>query len=75
MEVVHTLYTESVFSEETFDHVKRSEGSLAGDPLRVLQNTISKDPNQLVTFATVLLQSEETVGVGKSILKDYGKYI
>lgn len=74
MEVAHTLYTEGVFSEATFDHVKRSGGSLAEGPLRALQNTISKDTNQLVTFATVLLQSEETVSIGKSILKDYGRY-
>ena len=52
--------------------MKRSGGSLTGDPLRALSNTVSKDPNQLETFGTVLLQSEETVGIGKSILKDFG---
>ena len=73
MEVAYTLYTEGVFSVETFDHVKRSGGSLAGVPLKALQNTISKDPNKLVTFGMVLLQSEETGSIGKSILKDYGR--
>ena len=73
MEVSQTLYTEGVFSEETFDHVQRSGGSLTGGPLTALQNTISKDPNQLVIFGNVLLQSEETVSIGKSILKDYGR--
>ena len=72
MEVSQTLYTEGVFSEETFDDVKRSGKSLTGDPLRALSNTVSKDPNKLETFGTVLLQSEETVGIGKSILKDFG---
>ena len=72
MEVAHTLYTEGVFPEETFDHVNRSGGALAGGPLRALQNTISEDPNQLETFGTVLLQSEETVDIGKSTLKEFG---
>ena len=72
MEVTHTLYTEDVISKETFDDVKRSDGSLPGGPLRALSNTVSKDLNKLETLGTVLLQSEETVGIGKSILKDFG---
>ena len=74
MEVVHTLYTEGVISEETFDDLKRSDGLLTGDTLRALSNTVSKDPHQLETFGTVLLQSEETVGAGKNTLKDFGRY-
>ena len=74
MEVVHMLYTEGVISEETFDDFKRSDGLLTGDTLRALSNTVSKDPHQLETFGTVLLQSEETVGVGKNTLKDFGRY-
>ena len=72
MEVTHTLYSEGVISEEIFDEMKRSGGSLTGGPFRALSNTVSKDPNQLETFGTVLLQSEETVDIGKSILKDFG---
>ena len=74
MEIAHTLYTEGVISEETFDDVKKSGGSLTGRPLTALQNTVSKDPQQLKIFGTVLLQSEETVRIGKSTLKDYGRY-
>ena len=72
MEVTHTLYSEDVISKETFNDLKRSGGSLTGGPLRALSSTVSKDPNQLETFGTVLLQSEETVGIGKSTLKDFG---
>ena len=75
MEIAHTLYTEGVISKETFDDVKNSGGALTGRPLRALQNTVSKDPHQLEIFGTVLLQSEETVCIGKSTLKDYGRLL
>ena len=75
MEVVHTLYTEDVISKETFDDVKRSGGLLTGDTLKTLSDTVSKHPSQLETFGAVLLQSEETVGIGKNTLKDFGRYI
>ena len=73
MEVIQTLYTEGVISKEIFDEVEKSGGYLAEGPLRVLSSTVSKDPNQLAVFASVLLKSEETVRVAKDTLKDYGK--
>ena len=74
MDVVQTLYTEGVISKETYHEIEQSGGSLADGPLRALHNTVSNDPRQLKTFASVLLQSEETVCVAKDTLKDYGKY-
>ena len=66
---METLYTEGVISDETFDEVQRSNIS----PLRALSNTVSDNPNQLRTFSTILLQSEDTVQIGQEILKEYGK--
>ena len=73
MEVVQTLYTEGVISKQTYHEIEQSGGLLANGPLRALHNTVSKDPRQLKTFASVLLQSEETVHVAKDTLKDCGK--
>ena len=72
MEIVQTLYTEGVICKETYDEIEQSEGLLADDPLRALHSTVSKDPRQLKTFASVLLRSEKTVNVAKDTLKDYG---
>ena len=74
MEVVQTLYTEGVISKETYDEIEQSGGLLTDDPLRALSSTVSKEPSQLKVFASVLLQSEETVRVAKDTLKDYGKF-
>ena len=65
------LYTEGVISDETFDEVQRSNIS----PLRALSGTVSDNPNQLRTFSTILLQSEDTVQIGQEILKEYGKFL
>ena len=73
-EIVETLYTDGIFSKETFDEVTKVGGSLAGGPLRALSNTVSKEFNQLRVFATILLQSEDTADVAQDILKEYGKY-
>ena len=73
-EIVETLCTERVFSNETFDEVIKLGGSLSGGPLRALSNTVSKDFKQLRLFAMVLLQSEDTVGIANDILKEYGKW-
>ena len=69
------LYTEGVISKETYDEIEQSGGLLTDGPLRALSSTVSKEPSQLKVFASVLLQSEETVLVAKDTLKDYGKYI
>ena len=74
MDVIQALYTEGVISKKTFDEVERSGGLVTAGPLQALHYSISKDPNQLRIFSSVLLQSEETVNVGKDTLKDYGKY-
>ena len=55
-----------------YHEIEQSGGSLANGPLRALHSTVSKDPCQLKTFTSVLLQSEETVHVAKDTLKDYG---
>ena len=73
VEIVHMLYTEEVITEETCDEVKKLGGCLSGGPLTALFSTVSEDPKKLSVFATVLLQSEDTVCVGKDILKEYGK--
>ena len=74
MKVVQMLYTEGVISKETYDEIEQSGGLLADGPLRALSSTVTKEPSQLKVFASVLLQSKETVRVGKDALKDYGKY-
>ena len=73
-EIVQTLYTEGIFSNETFDEVTKLRGSLSGGPLRALSNTVSKDFKQLRLFVMVLLQSEDTVGIANDILNEYGKW-
>ena len=71
--IVRMLYAEEVISMETLNAIEGS-GSLQTDSsLRALSNTVSEDPNKLRVFASVLLQSEETVHVGKVILKEYSK--
>ena len=67
---VEMLYTEGVISDETFDEVQKSNIS----PLTALSGTISDNPNQLRTFGTILLRSEDTVQIGQEILKEYGKF-
>ena len=69
-EVTQMLYTEGVISKEIFNEVERSGGSLTNGTLRDLLSTVSKDPNKLRAFATILLKSEDTVNVGKNILED-----
>ena len=60
-----------VISKETFYEVTRSGSQLTDGPLQELSNTLSENPNQLSVFATVLLQSEETVLEAQNILKEY----
>lgn len=67
------LYTEGVISKETFDDVESLKGSLTDGPLRALSSTVFEEPNKLRDFASVLLQSEDTVAIGNDILRDYGK--
>ena len=66
------LRTEGVLSNDTFDEVERAGGLLSGGPLRALSDIVSKEFNQLRVFATVLLQSEDTVDIAEDILKEYG---
>ena len=49
----------------------RSGSQLTDGPLQELSNTVSENPNQLSVFATVLLQSEETVLEAQNILEEY----
>ena len=73
VEIVQMLYEERVISKETLDEVNRLGSVLGEGPLRALCTTVSKDPNILKVFASVLLKSEETVQIAKDILKEYGK--
>ena len=73
VEVVQMLYTEKIISKETLEELIRSGGSLTNGPLRALSSTISEDQSKLRVFACVLLKSENTIHVGKNILKEYGK--
>ena len=73
VEIVQMLYEERVISKETLDEVNRLGNALGEGPLRALCTTVSKDPNILKVFASVLLKSEGTVHIAKDILKEYGK--
>ena len=73
VEIVQMLYEERVISKETLDEVNRLGSVLGEGPLRALCTTVSKDPNILKVFSSVLLKSEETVQIAKDILKEYGK--
>ena len=55
--------------------MEKSGGSLAEDPLRALSTTVSENADKLRAFASILLQSEDTVCVAKDILKEYGKRV
>ena len=73
--IVRILYTEGVISKDTFDEMERSGSVLTDDPLRALSSRVCEDSNKLRVFATVLLQSEETIQVGQDILKEYSKFV
>ena len=75
MEVVQMLYAERVISKETLDEVNKLGGVIGEGPLRTLCTTVYEDPNKLKIFASVLLKSEQTVVIAKSILKEYSKCI
>ena len=70
---VETLLTEGVICKEIFHEIKKSGGLLVNGPLRALCTTVSKDHKQLRVFATILLQSRETIQVAQFILEEYGK--
>ena len=70
---VETLYTEGVICREIFHELKKSRGLLVNSPLRALCTTVSKDSEQLKVFASILLQSRETIQVAQFILEEYGK--
>ena len=68
------LCTEKVISKETLDGPPNRLGGVLGDgPLRALCSTVSKEPNKLKVFATILLKSEQTVPFVKNVLKVYSK--
>ena len=70
---VEALFTEGVICKEIFHELKKSRGLLGKSPLRALCTTLSKNPKQLKVFASILLQSRETLQVGQFILEEYGK--
>ena len=72
VEIVQMLYTERVISKETLDEVNRLGGVLGDGPLRALCTTVSEHPGKLKTFASVLMKSEQTILIGRDILKEFG---
>ena len=70
---VETLFTEGIICKEIFHEIKKSGGLLVSGPLRSLCTTMSKDHKQLKVFASILLQSRETIQVVQFILEEYGK--
>ena len=73
VEIVQMLYEERVISKETLHEMNRLGSVLGEGPLRALCTAVSKNPNILKVFASVLLKSEETIQIAKDILKEYGK--
>lgn len=76
-EVTRKLYTEEVISKETSNEVVKFGGSLADVLLRTLCSTVSEGHNLLQKFASILLESEDTVCVAKDILNEcpvHGKW-
>ena len=71
MDVLQLLYTEGIISKEIFDEIEKSGGSITDGSLRALHTTLSENPNQLKVFFSILLQSKDTVNVGKDALKKY----
>ena len=55
-----------------YHEIKRS-GVLVNDQFKSLCFTVSKNTEQLKLFASVLLQSRETIQVAQYILQKYGK--
>ena len=70
-DVLQLLYTEGIISKEIFDDIEKSGGSITDSSLRALHTTLSENPNKLKVFFSILLQSKDTVHVGKDALKKY----
>ena len=62
-----------MISRETLIELNRLGGVLSDGPFETLCTTVSKEPNQLVVFASVLLKSEQSALVAKDLLKEYCK--
>ena len=60
VEIVQMLYEEKVISKETIDEVNSLGVVLGEGPLIALCTAVSKDPNVLKVFTSILLKSEET---------------
>lgn len=76
-EVAQKLYNEEIISKETSNEVTKFGGSLADVFLRALCSTISEGPYLLQKFASILLESEDTVCVARDILNEcavHGKW-
>ena len=69
------LDTERVITRETSEEIEMLGGYLINGPLRSLRNAVYKDCDVLKRFASVLLQSEDTVSLAQDILNDYSKCI
>lgn len=70
-DVLQLLYTEGIISKEIFNDIDKSGGSITDSSLRALHTRLSENPNQLKIFFSILLQSKDTVHVGKDALKKY----
>ena len=69
-EVIRKLYTEEIISKETSNEVANFGGSLADVFLRALCSTTSEGPYLLQKFASILLESEDTICVARDILNE-----
>ena len=70
---METLRTEGVISKEMYHEIKRLGGVLVNDQFKALCFIVSKNTEQLKLFASVLLQSRETIQVAQFMLQEYGK--
>ena len=69
-EVTQKLYNEEIISKETSNEVTKFGGSLADVFLRALCSTVSEGPYLVQKFASILLESEDTVCVARDILNE-----
>ena len=73
MQIFHILYMERVVAKQTFDEANKSEDVLAEDCFCALRDVVSEDHYKIKVLGSVLLKFEQTVLIGKDILKEYGK--
>ena len=74
MQIFHILHMESVITKQTFDDANRSGDVPVEESFCALCDIISDDHSKIKVFGSILLKFEQTVLIGKDILKEYGKH-